>query len=77
MPHRAASLAVFALLAACAPLPGVDALPPDPGGAFPVLVPLDDLLAAADAGAAVAPASLAARAARLRARAALMYGPNP
>jgi len=77
MPHRAAVLAVLALLVACAPVPDVGAFPPASGGAAPVLVPLDQLLAATDAAVAPAPASLAARAARLRAKVALMRARAP
>lgn len=78
---RAALWCCALILAACSPLPergaGIGA-----GGAVaeaPVLMPIDQLLAAAaetQGGASAAQGdALAARAARLRARAALMRGP--
>jgi hypothetical protein len=69
-------LMLFAL-AACAPLPDFGAFPEQTRAPPPTLLPLDDLLARANAApvAEARAASLSARAARLRARAALMRGP--
>ena len=70
-------LLLSACLTACAPLPDFAEFPQAAGAAAPALLPLDQLLAAADAPAVAESraASLTARAARLRARAALMRGP--
>ena len=75
----AASFAALILVAcvACTPLPDFGAFPQDANAPPPTLLPLDDLLAQANAApvAEARAASLSARAARLRARAALMRGP--
>jgi hypothetical protein len=75
MPHITARLAALLVLAACAQFPQIDAFPPAPATAAPTLVPIDGLLAQADAAGPPVAASLQARAARLQARAALMRGP--
>lgn len=70
-------LALLLAVAACAPIPAVDAFPKAAAMPPPVLLPLDGILAQAaapSAGAARAD-GLAARAARLKARANLMRGP--
>lgn len=75
MSHRVAALAVLISLSACAQFPAIDAMPPAASGPAPALVPIDRLLAAADAPTSARAAGLAARAARLKVRAALMRGP--
>lgn len=81
MPRFPAALAIGLLgvaglvLTACATFPEVDAFPASTNPTPPELVPLDRLLAEADAGKPSAPVSVADRAARLQARAALMRGP--
>jgi hypothetical protein len=49
MPHITARLAALLVLAACAQFPQIDAFPPAPATAAPTLVPIDGLLAQADA----------------------------
>jgi hypothetical protein len=73
----ALALPVLVLVAACAPTPDFGAFPQTAAAPPPSLLPLDDLLAQANAPAVAETraASLSARAARLRARAALMRGP--
>jgi hypothetical protein len=70
----ATAIALF-LMTACSQFPQVDAFPASSGGEVPSLVPIDTLLAQADAPASDRAAPLPARAARLKARAALMRGP--
>lgn len=75
MPNIPTVLTVLCLLTGCAQFPVIDAAPSSAGGQTPSLVPIDNLLAQADAPAADRAAPLPARAARLKARAALMRGP--
>ncbi len=81
LPHRllpALLLAGLVLTGACATFPELDRLPPDPTAQTPRLLPLDQLLAQANATPRATESlgqGLAARAARLRNRAALMRGP--
>lgn len=74
LPKRSlTALTALVWLAACASFPGLEAGAALPASDAPVeLLPLDDLLVQAGAGAAndASAAELAARAARLRARAA-------
>jgi hypothetical protein len=71
-------LAALLLLAApaCAPFPEVARLTPD-SGTVPVLLPIDDLLAQADASVADPGPALRARADRLKARAAALSVTSP
>ncbi|MES2667389.1 MAG: hypothetical protein V4712_14925 [Pseudomonadota bacterium] len=71
-------LAGLAIIGACATFPELDRLPDAPTADLPRLLPLDQLLAQANAAPRATEAAaegLAGRAARLRNRAALMRGP--
>ncbi|MGB8812995.1 MAG: hypothetical protein WCC57_07400 [Paracoccaceae bacterium] len=74
---RRLSLILCLVLAGCAEFPELDVAPTVTGAAAPVILPLDELLATAEAGqiTVAVGTSVAARAARLRARAAAMQGP--
>jgi hypothetical protein len=67
---------VLALLASCAQFPQIDAMPAGDVTAPPTLMPLDELLAQANAPSTIVARgdALTARAARLRNRASLMRG---
>lgn len=71
------SLLAGLVLASCTQIPSVKAFPPYAAAEPPRLLPLDDLLAKAEAPLATEErgADLNSRAARLKARAALMRGP--
>lgn len=74
-PLRLAFLGAVALTAAaCAPFPEVTAMSGSPGP-YPSLLPIDDVLAQADAFPDDPGTDLSARAARLKARAATLAGP--
>lgn len=68
-------LLVLISLAGCTQFPGIDEMSATRSGPAPTLVPIDTLLAAADAPTPARATDLAERAARLKARAALMRGP--
>ncbi|MGA0539411.1 hypothetical protein [Neotabrizicola sp. VNH66] len=73
MMHRLCPLALLLAVAACAPLPDLDAVaPPGPAMPPPALRPLDQVLAQVPGASTDPAAALDARAARLRARAAAL-----
>ncbi len=64
--------AVLGFAAGCSQFPALDAAAPPQAGPAPVLLPMDQVLAAVPPAAADPAPALAARAARLRARAAAL-----
>jgi len=65
------------LLSACTTFPSLDAVltPVDRAAAYPALIPLDAILAQADAAASTAAPDMSTRIARLNARAAALRAP--